>query len=81
MEKAGWESARSLFKEAELFPEEKKWNMSDFTIEDKKNKAFGTVIKMLVARKSHIITRLFENTGVSTNGLYGIWLCHNSAWT
>jgi hypothetical protein len=28
-----------------------------------------------------LITRLFENNTVSPNGLYGIWLCHNSAWT
>ena len=55
--------------------------MSGLTIEDKKNKSFGTVLKMLVSRKPHIISRLFENSEISKNGLYGLWLCHNSAWT
>lgn len=55
--------------------------MSNLTIEDKKNTALGIVIKILVARKPHLITRLFENSTIPKNGLYGLWLCYNSAWT
>ena len=55
--------------------------MSFLKIDDKKNTALGIVLKVLIARKTYLITRLFENNTISSNGLYGIWLCHNSAWT
>ena len=54
--------------------------MTSLTIDDKKNMSLGTVLKILVARKPHLITRLFENFELSKNGLYGVWICNNSAW-
>lgn len=74
-------SLRKIFKDSMLFPEDKKWSVGDLTIEDKKNKSLCTVMKMLISRRPHLISRLFENSSISKNGLYGVWLCHNSAWT